>query len=143
MQCIENTAIVCSRFVPTSLWPEDTYPAFCNGYIYAIRPQVAFSLTLASRTTPLLPLDDVYVTGVLRDRLDQPKVGIKLINSFSIGTAFFEWIMHCPFLGVGYPFLLQDIAFERGNWDNLVIPKLLGCLFLEEYLGIYTCDGKG
>ena len=76
--------------------------SLCNGYIYAIRPQVAFSLTLASRSTPLLPLDDVYVTGVLRDRLDHPKIGLKLINTFSMGTDFFEWIMHCPFLGLGY-----------------------------------------
>ena len=68
---------------------------------------------LASRTTPLLPLDDIYVTGALRERLEEPKVGLRLINSFSMGTAFFEWIVHCPFLGVGYYSVLQDVAYQR------------------------------
>ena len=99
--------------MPTSLWPWDSYPAFCNGYIYAVRPQTAIALVLASRTTPLLPLDDIYVTGALRERLEEPKVGLRLINSFSMGTAFFEWIVHCPFLGVAYYSVLQDVAYQR------------------------------
>ena len=68
---------------------------------------------LASRTTPLLPLDDIYVTGALRERLEEPKVGLRLINSFRMGTAFFEWIVHCPFLGVAYYSVLQDVAYQR------------------------------
>ena len=96
---VRSISLFVCRYVPISQWPKEYYPAFCNGHIYAIRPQTAFYLTLVSRTTPLLPLDDVYVTGVLRDRLTQPKVGLKLINTFSMGTSFFEWISHCPFLG--------------------------------------------
>ena len=130
------------RVVPISSWPWSRYPGFCNGYVYAIKPRIAKSLVLASRTTPILTLDDIFVTGVLRDRLDQPRVGLKLINSFNLGTtSFFEWVTHCPVLGVGYYALLQDIAYQRGYWPWGMF-KELGCIVLEEYLGFYTCDAK-
>lgn len=126
----------------TQIWPWDRYPGYCNGYIYALRPQVAMKLVLASRLTPFLPLDDIYITGVLRDRLNQPRVGLKLIRSSSnLGTSVIEWMLHCPFLGVGYYALWQDLAYQRGYWPWGML-KELGCIVLEQFLGVEKCDAK-
>ena len=133
--------IIFFRYVSEELWPWSTYPAFCNGYVYALSPEAALKLVLASKSTPLLPLDDIFVTGVLRDRLEQPKLGLKLINSFSFGDSFIEWLTQCPFLGVVYYILVQDLAYQRDYWPWGTFNELK-CLIMEEWAGLYVCDAK-
>ena len=51
------------------MWPfEGKYPSYCNGYMYALKPKTAMKLAAVSQYTKYLPLDDIFVTGVLRDR---------------------------------------------------------------------------
>ena len=57
-----------------------------------------------------------------------------------MGTAFFEWIVHCPFLGVAYYSVLQDVAYQRGYWPWGIIKELV-CI-VQEYLGLYSCSAK-
>lgn len=118
------------------MWPWDKYPDYCSGLLYALRPQVAIKLVLMSRVTPLLPLDDIFITGILRDRLDEPKLGLKLIRSYGCGSnSAIEWLLNCPVLGVAYWAFWQDIAYERGYWPWVMLRKL-GCIVLEHYLGL-------
>ena len=99
------------------LWPwEGQYPTYCNGYMYALKPDLAMKLSAVSRITPLLPLDDIFVSGVLRDRLKNPKSEFKLINRFSFGSSWFEWCLQCPFLGALNYFCVQDVVYQRDYW---------------------------
>ena len=75
------------------------------------------------------------------NRTVSPRIDLKLINSFSFGDAFFEWLDHCPVLGVAYYLLVQDLAYQRGYWPWGMLHELK-CLFLEEVLGLYVCDAK-
>lgn len=97
-------------------------------------------LVLASQLTPFIPLDDIYITGVLRHRLDEPRVDLKLIQR-NLGTSVIEWLLHCPFLGVGYYALWQDLAYQRGYWPWGML-KELSCIVLEQYFGLEKCDAK-
>ena len=98
-------------------------------------------LVSVSSITPLLPLDDIYVTGVLRDRLDHPKVDLRLLDSFQFGSGFLEWALHCPCLGVLYYSLFQDLAYQRGYWPWGMFYELI-CLVGEQYIGIFECNAK-
>ena len=84
--------------------------------MYALKPDLAMKLSAVSRITPLLPLDDIFVSGVLRDRLQNPKSEFKLINRFSFGTSWFEWCLQCPFLGALNYFCVQDVVYQRDYW---------------------------
>ena len=150
----EFRKIILPSQVPHDLWPwKGPYPSYCNGYMYALKPEVGMKLAAVSRFTPLLPLDDIYVTGVLRDRLHLPPVGLRFLNRFDYGTSFMEWCLHCPFLSnlswvtlpnthlnilyhvvpgvLNYAFV-QDVAYERNYWPWQVL-KDMTCLFLEQY----------
>ena len=100
-----------------------------------MRPQAAIKLVSASYFTPFLPLDDIYVTGVLRHRLDME---LKLINS---NSAILEWMLHCPFLGVFYYALVQDLAYQRGYWPWGMLKELI-CVTLEHYFNWDGCSAK-
>ena len=61
--------INCFSRVDLEMWPfEGKYPSYCNGYMYALKPKTAMKLAAVSQHTKYLPLDDIFVTGVLRDR---------------------------------------------------------------------------
>ena len=100
-------------------------------------------LVKSSKSIPLLPLDDIYITGVLRHSISDPAIGLKLINSFDFGGAdFLEWALHCPFMGVAYYALLQDLAFQRDYWPWGAL-KEVSCIALEQFLGLtHFCDAK-
>lgn len=115
-------------------WPR--MPDFCNGYVYAVKPKIAQQLVAVSRQTPKLPLDDIFITGVLRGRLK--KVGIKLLNRFEYGAWWMEWFLECPFLGVFHHFLVQNLAFEKDQWPWGTLYKV-ACNGLKRYLDDHQC----
>lgn len=60
-------------YVDTEEYPWNNYPDFCAGMAVYFRTSVVHKLLNATRHVPYLKLDDVYVTGLLRD-----KAGVKL-----------------------------------------------------------------
>jgi len=55
--------------VPTSIYEENTWPPFCFGGFWIASCDVIIKLYKESLYTPQLYLDDVYVTGILREKL--------------------------------------------------------------------------
>ena len=51
--------------VDESLYPSRTYPAYCAGCAYLLSLSMAGRLLEASRRVRLLPIEDVYITGLL------------------------------------------------------------------------------
>ena len=65
------------RFVDYREWPSDhSFPPYCNGWVYAIQAKNAPALAKASRITPKLFIDDLYVSGILRQRLNMSLVQV-------------------------------------------------------------------
>lgn len=46
----------------------DTYPPYCHGGMYVMSMPTATAIWQVSRTAPMLRLDDVWITGILRRR---------------------------------------------------------------------------
>ncbi len=66
------------RFLSYQDWPTDVaFPSYCNGWLYAVRAENAPKLVKASRETPKLFIDDLYITGILKERLSltQTEIG--------------------------------------------------------------------
>lgn len=55
--------------VDLDLYPHKVYPDFCSGSAFTLTSDAVVSLHRASRTVPFLPVDDVYVTGILRQHI--------------------------------------------------------------------------
>ena len=57
------------RFLSYQEWVWDLpFPSYCNGWLYALKPYVAKQLVAASRHSPFIFIDDLYITGILRHR---------------------------------------------------------------------------
>lgn len=61
-------------FAPPEVWPEETYPDFCGGPSYILGSGARSKIYRASLSQPLLHLEDVFITGVIGNRL----LGLKL-----------------------------------------------------------------
>lgn len=49
------------HYVPTSLYPEPTFPPYCSGTAYVLSAPAAAAVLGAARQLPLLPIEDVFV----------------------------------------------------------------------------------
>lgn len=56
-------------YVSPEEYPVDHYPSYCGGGFYIMPVAMTKSLYAMSRVTKLLPMDDVWVTGILRQKL--------------------------------------------------------------------------
>ncbi|KAG4069028.1 hypothetical protein HA402_008339 [Bradysia odoriphaga] len=53
--------------VSEEIYPGEEYPDFCSGSVYLMKTQVAAKIFAVSNQTKFLWIDDVYVTGILRE----------------------------------------------------------------------------
>ena len=61
---------ICKWCIPDHIMPGiKKYPKFCYGVVFAYPAHLATELYNASLITPFFRFDDVYVTGILRDKL--------------------------------------------------------------------------
>ena len=86
VECSERT-VVNGKVWRTGPWgvSETTYsgskyPNYCNGPCYLMRKGTSQTLYKASQTTVSdLPIDDAYVTGILRSKLQIPLIQVKIL----------------------------------------------------------------
>lgn len=78
------------RYTPVYMYPKNNFPRFLSGAGYFMSRDVAAKLYGASLTTPILHLEDVYVTGLCAEKAEvQPK--------------FFEYAKHVTKQAQGCP----------------------------------------
>ncbi len=56
-------------YVSRDEYPADRYPSWCEGFAYVTTPDVARKLYDASLSTTYFWIDDVYVTGILAEKI--------------------------------------------------------------------------
>lgn len=59
-------------FVSRNKYSHDVYPRYCHGGFYIMPLELSNELLTASYTAPMLRLDDVWITGILRLRAGIP-----------------------------------------------------------------------
>ncbi|GLH01107.1 Hexosyltransferase, partial [Gryllus bimaculatus] len=63
-------------YLPRSMFPEKLFPDYVSGVAYVLTGASLGLLFREAMDTPLLPLEDVFLTGVVAARLDVPRVNI-------------------------------------------------------------------
>ena len=84
VECSERTVVngkvwrTGSWSVPEEIYSGSKYPNYCNGPCYLMRRKTSQMLYKTSQTTVSdLPIDDAYVTGVLRSKLEIPLIQVR------------------------------------------------------------------
>lgn len=115
------------------------FPDFCPGWLYVTTPRVGLDLAevanMATDIVNVARLDDIYVTGFLRERLE----GVKLQQLHSKGLSGLSWnavFSHCPFLGITKNIFYNDIVLDKGSGAVTYIKgqKFYWCAFLEFFI---------
>ena len=66
-------------YMPYSVYTAETFPDYCSGSAVIATTEVLRQLYEESRFVPHINIDDVYITGILRQRLDIP---IRSLNNY-------------------------------------------------------------
>lgn len=64
-------------------WPWNQYPEYVNGPAYLLHGSAVLPLLAACQTTPMMPFEDIYITGLCAERASVKR-------RFSTGTT--RWI---------------------------------------------------
>lgn len=107
------------RFVSHKEYPWDLFPDFCTGAAHFFSTKTVVKLLNAARSVPLLQLDDVYVTGLLRN-----KSGVQ-IEPFTKRDLSFG-VRHCT--SSRPPELFCIVASNEHGWKlwiGLLVTELL------------------
>ena len=118
--------------------PRRVYPDYCPGWLYVTTPKVGLALAevaaqYADEVLPMAKMDDVFVTGILRERL-----GMSL-TQMAPGLWSRVWdtsLSECPFISMIKLVFFNDIVLEKGNPSHPYINgyKFVGCVLLENAL---------
>jgi len=104
--------------VSPTLYNETTWPPFCFGGFWIASSDVIKRLYRQSLSTPQLHLDDVYVTGILREKL-----GISLRRVSRLSMLFCH--------GVGRPENVEEMWRSRDSADGSVMLNNTNVQFLQ------------
>ncbi|OWA51088.1 hypothetical protein BV898_15588 [Hypsibius exemplaris] len=109
-----------SRFAGT------TYPWYAHGPAYAIRTAVLPSLLKAAEATPVLNLEDVWLTGLSADRANVKRMKVNRFVEINRGPDKFDESARVPREAYFFRHNILDAdvrrvwrSFQRQNCDNL------------------------
>jgi len=90
------------------------YPPYCNGWIYIVESSMAWRLSAVASQTKFNYLEDVYVPGLLRERIEGAR-----INLIAKGNIY-RWLMmlvlsQCNFVCWYHYVLNQEVVVQRGT----------------------------
>ena len=124
--------------VSRAMYPADRYPAYCNGWLYVLTPALARNIAAAAATTPFHFVDDIFVTGLARERVAGSRV--EYLTGRGRGGRLWRWLWtevlsHCPLFGLLYHHLLQEVADVVENRPA----RIFYCIAMEYFLGQYVC----
>lgn len=63
-------------YISRDEYPTDAYPNYCGGGFYLMPVKMVGDLYVMSRVTKMLPMDDVWVTGILREKLGRGNANV-------------------------------------------------------------------
>lgn len=115
------------------------YPDFCPGWLYVMTPRVGLALAEvgvkhAQELMSKARLDDIFVTGFLRERL--PWATLQQLHDGPMGQAWNGFFSHCPFMGITKNIFFNDVVLDKGSNGVSYIKgqKFYWCAFLEFFI---------
>jgi len=120
--------------------PRRVFADFCPGWFYITTPEVGLALAYVAKETVkdlkgLSGMDDIYITGHLRERL--PWVNLSPLQSGGLsGLLWGSFLSHCPYLGITKNVFFNDVVLEKksGKIPYTSGQKFFACAFLEYFI---------
>jgi hypothetical protein len=98
-------------------YPSNTYPAFCSGLAYVMRPQLASKLFRSASKVPALWVDDVFVTGILAASVNVRHFYLNLRYTHQQDDLV-QWLeTNLP--SNPLPFIVSELDTSRPEWPRL------------------------
>ena len=91
-------------------YPHDKYPKYCGGLAYLITPDILERIVRVSERSRFFWIDDVYVTGVLRELVEKEPFYLNLRYSYE-PEEYRKWLMDRKPRKI--PFMIVHV--ERGS----------------------------
>jgi len=92
-------------------FPGNTYPPHCNGWMYFMESEMAWKVSQAASQTRFNFLEDLFVPGILRERIADSRV--ELLSKGTFGRKVWRWLFtQCPFLCWINHSALQEVVFQ-------------------------------
>lgn len=101
-------------FVKNEEYSSSMYPAFLSGWFYVTTPKVSQNVYYLSQKTPYFWIDDVYVTGILADKLKVDHVDLN-----SLFTVHPEFLRCCMNDLLKYGYGCEFLVGPNGGDNNL------------------------
>merc|ERR1711874_494036 len=96
---------------------------------------LARKIAMAATETPYHFVDDIYVTGLARERVAGS--GVEYLATGRLWTWLWtEVFSHCPLFGLVYHHLLPEVSDTEDNRPA----RIFYCILMEYYLGQYVCE---
>jgi len=102
-------------FVSRSTYPADVFPDYCLGWLVAMTPQTAALLLTKVESAPAVHIDDVYITGILRQGTNVT-LSMLSANPFFHTSIFKDVFAKCRLLSWAAHVFAYDLAFEPEDW---------------------------
>jgi len=97
---------------------EDLYPKYCSGAAYLITPSLIPSFLKATRDVPPIPLDDIYMMGMVREYLGISPFYLNLRYTYELSRPY-KWLKRKNFQPLPFLFVVSDSKDKR-NWSEAV-----------------------
>jgi hypothetical protein len=98
-------------------YPSKTYPAFCSGLAYVMRPQLASKLLRSASRVKALWVDDVFVTGILAASVNVRHFYLNLRYTHQQDDLV-QWLeTNLP--SNPLPFIVSELDTSRSEWPRL------------------------
>lgn len=98
-------------------YPSKTYPAFCSGLAYVMRPELANKLFRWANKVPALWVDDVFVTGILAASVNVRHFYLNLRYTHQQDDVV-QWL-GTDLPSNPLPFIVSELDTSRPEWPQL------------------------
>ena len=103
--------------------PDEYYPPYCAGCAYLLRTEAARTIMSSFHTVPILPIEDVYVTGMVAKKTGLRCADHPLFPHWNIGPTR----MHICKLVRNKLLAIHNVYYEMMYWIHDNVTKGISC----------------
>jgi len=94
------------------------YPKYCSGSAYLITPTLMSAFLKATNKVQRIPLDDIYMTGMVREYLDVSPFYLNPRYTYEMSRPY-KWLKSSNFQPLPFIFVVPESKNER-SWSTIV-----------------------
>lgn len=109
--------------VDASQYPDDFYPPYCAGCAYLMRAQAATTIMSKFHRVPILPIEDVYITGMVAEEASLQCTNHELFPHWNMGPSR----THVCAIVKQNLLAIHNVYYEMMYWIHQNITRRANC----------------